>query len=116
MGLNGPEVMEAAAEALDVYLAFLQAGAQGDLEKVKTTLAALGEPAYDVVWLAGLQCDTPEFKQAYTASITTLCAAGVLKQSLCVEQLDDDVLSNCHIIDNKDLFEKKIRRVKTKVL
>lgn len=108
--------MEAAGEALDVYLAYLHAGAQGDLEKVKVALAALGEAAYDVVWLAGLQCEASEFKQVYTTSITALLAAGVLKQSLCVEQLDDDVLSNCRIIDNKDLFEKKIRRVKTKVL
>ena len=108
--------MEATGEALETYLSYLQSNSQSDFEKLKCSLSALGEAAYDVVWLVGVQHDSAEFKQAYTTSVTALCAAGVLKQSQCVEQLDDEVLSACHFVDNKDSFEKRVRRVKTKVL
>jgi hypothetical protein len=104
------------SRALDAFLTYLTSSSSSDLEPVRTSLAALGEAAYDVVWLAGLYSDSPECRQAYSTAVQTLCASGILKQTLCIEQLDEEVLSACHLIESKDLFEKRVRRVRTKVL
>lgn len=110
------DATEEQRRALDALLAYLESQGHGDLEAVRTSFAPLGETAYDVVWLAGLHSESPDFRQAYNTAVSALCSTGTLKQSLCIEQLDDEVLSACQFIESKDAFKKKIRRVRTKVL
>ena len=102
--------------ALELFLSYLSGPSDPLFDSVKAAFAALGETVYDVVWLAGLSSDQGEFVGRFNSTVGRLAECGVLRTEKCVEQLDEDTLLSCKLIDSKDAFEKRIRRVKTKIL